>query len=131
MVGDGVDHGAVLLQLHISVFSFERPSMGAWILCGLGSENQDLPGFITIKPSVQKSLVAASQRARAALWLIVRPTDDLLVSKGGRCRSSTTHDLAHQILPTLFVSRRSQLNSTEPLHKTRLGPLQTANDSRL
>jgi hypothetical protein len=55
MVGDGVDHGAALLQLHTGVFSFKRPSMGAWILCGLGSENQDLPGFITIKPSVQKS----------------------------------------------------------------------------
>ncbi len=55
MVGDGVDHGAVLLQLHIGVFSFERPRMGAWILCGIGPENEDLPGFITIKPSVQKS----------------------------------------------------------------------------
>jgi hypothetical protein len=50
MVGDGVDHGAAMLQLHTGVFSFKRPSMGSWILYGLGSENQDLPGFITIKP---------------------------------------------------------------------------------
>ena len=27
-----------------------RPSVGAWVLYGLGTENQDLPGFITIKP---------------------------------------------------------------------------------
>ena len=52
MVGDGVDHGAAMLQLHTGVFSFKRPSMGSWILYGLGTENQDLPGFVTIKPSL-------------------------------------------------------------------------------
>ncbi len=52
MVGDGVDHGAALLQLHTGVFSFKRPSMGSWMLYGLGTENQNLPGFITIKPSL-------------------------------------------------------------------------------
>ena len=50
MVGDGVDHGAAMLQLHTGVFQFKRPSMGSWTLYGLGTENQDLPGFITIKP---------------------------------------------------------------------------------
>src|SRR5262249_48540083 len=29
---------------------FARPSMGAWTLYGLGSENQDLPGFIVLAP---------------------------------------------------------------------------------
>src|SRR4051794_16926353 len=38
MVGDGVDHGAAMLQLHTGVFSFKRPSMGSWILYGLGTE---------------------------------------------------------------------------------------------
>jgi hypothetical protein len=52
LVGDGVDHGAALLQLHTGVFSFRRPSMGSWTLYGLGTENQNLPGFITIKPTL-------------------------------------------------------------------------------
>lgn len=52
MVGDGVDHGAALLQLHTGVFSFKRPSFGSWVLYGLGTENQNLPGFVTIKPSL-------------------------------------------------------------------------------
>ena len=26
--------------------------MGSWVVYGLGSENQNLPGFITIKPSL-------------------------------------------------------------------------------
>jgi len=52
MVGDGVDHGAALLQLHTGMFQFKRPSLGSWVLYGLGTENENLPGFITIKPSL-------------------------------------------------------------------------------
>ena len=52
MVGEGVDHGAAMLQLFTGTFSFARPSMGAWALYGLGTENQNLPGFITIKPTL-------------------------------------------------------------------------------
>ena len=51
MVGEGVDHGAAMLQLFTGTFSFSRPSMGAWTLYGLGTENRNLPGFITIKPT--------------------------------------------------------------------------------
>ena len=51
MVGEGVDHGAAMLQLFTGTFSFSRPSMGSWALYGLGTENQNLPGFISIKPT--------------------------------------------------------------------------------
>ncbi|HIM30950.1 MAG TPA: DUF1501 domain-containing protein [Planctomycetes bacterium] len=44
------NHPQALVQLHTGSFQFVRPSMGAWALYGLGTENQDLPGFITIKP---------------------------------------------------------------------------------
>ncbi len=51
VVGDGVDHGGALLQLHTGSIIFQRPSLGSWILYGLGTENQNLPGFVTIKPN--------------------------------------------------------------------------------
>tara|TARA_R110002049_G_scaffold285698_1_gene466680 strand:+ start:60469 stop:61848 length:1380 start_codon:yes stop_codon:yes gene_type:complete len=44
------NHPQALVQLHTGNFQFVRPSVGAWVLYGLGTENQDLPGFITIKP---------------------------------------------------------------------------------
>jgi hypothetical protein len=44
------NHPQALVQLHTGNFQFVRPSMGAWVLYGLGTENQNLPGFITIKP---------------------------------------------------------------------------------
>ncbi|MCH2129166.1 MAG: DUF1501 domain-containing protein [Pirellulaceae bacterium] len=45
-----VDHGGAILQLHTGSAVFTRPSMGAWVAYGLGSENDNLPGFITISP---------------------------------------------------------------------------------
>ena len=41
-----------LLELHTGSDTFVRPSMGSWITYGLGTENQDLPGFITICPNL-------------------------------------------------------------------------------
>ncbi|MEO6725712.1 MAG: DUF1501 domain-containing protein [Blastocatellia bacterium] len=52
MVGEGVDHGAALLQSFTGTSTFVRPSMGSWVVYGLGTENQNLPGFITIKPAL-------------------------------------------------------------------------------
>jgi hypothetical protein len=45
-------HGSALLELHTGSDTFVRPSMGSWITYGLGSENEDLPGFITICPTL-------------------------------------------------------------------------------
>ena len=45
-----VDHGGAILQLHTGSAVFPRPSVGAWVVYGLGSENQDLPGFVTLSP---------------------------------------------------------------------------------
>jgi hypothetical protein len=50
--GNQVSHGPALLTLHTGDGVFNRPSMGAWVLYGLGTENQDLPGFISLAPSV-------------------------------------------------------------------------------
>jgi hypothetical protein len=45
-------HPEAVIQLHTgaAIASLVRPSMGAWLLYGLGTENQDLPGFVTINP---------------------------------------------------------------------------------
>jgi hypothetical protein len=44
------NHPQSFLMLHTGEFRFTRPSMGAWLMYGLGTENQDLPGFVTINP---------------------------------------------------------------------------------
>ncbi len=49
---EGVAHGPSTLFLHCGSTNFIRPSFGSWVLYGLGSENANLPGFISIAPSV-------------------------------------------------------------------------------
>jgi hypothetical protein len=41
-------HGGAVLEWHTGTDTFIRPSMGAWITYGLGSENQNFPGYVTI-----------------------------------------------------------------------------------
>ncbi len=52
MVGDSVAHGGAVLQLHTGSNTFTRPSMGSWVIYGLGTENQNLPAYLTLKPGL-------------------------------------------------------------------------------
>lgn len=52
MWGSNSRHGAALLELHTGSDTFVRPSMGSWITYGLGTENENLPGFVTICPTL-------------------------------------------------------------------------------
>jgi len=47
------NHPQAFVQLHTGSAQFTRPSMGAWMLYGLGTENENLPGFVTISPPIQ------------------------------------------------------------------------------
>jgi hypothetical protein len=46
-------HPQAVVQLHTGSANaaLTRPSMGSWLLYGLGTDNQDLPGYVTIDPS--------------------------------------------------------------------------------
>ncbi len=50
MVTDTPAHPQASVFAHCGQITFVRPSLGAWTLYGLGTENQDLPGFITMNP---------------------------------------------------------------------------------
>lgn len=50
--GTNEAHGGALLKLHTGSDNLVRPSMGSWISYGLGTENQNLPSFITINPTL-------------------------------------------------------------------------------
>jgi hypothetical protein len=52
MQTDLPNHSQAFLQMHTGVFQFTRPSLGAWTLYGLGTENDNVPGFITLCPPV-------------------------------------------------------------------------------
>ncbi|MFT4549418.1 MAG: hypothetical protein ACI9UA_002026 [Pseudoalteromonas tetraodonis] len=51
---EGVAHGPSSLFLHTGATNLVRPSMGAWVNYGLGTENDSLPGFVTVSPPPTK-----------------------------------------------------------------------------
>ncbi|MEZ6131677.1 MAG: DUF1501 domain-containing protein [Planctomycetaceae bacterium] len=51
MYADTGIHAQSFLQLHTGERLRQRPSLGSWINYGLGTENQNLPGFISLNTS--------------------------------------------------------------------------------
>lgn len=50
--GTNPAHGGALLKLHTGSDQFVRPSMGSWVTYGLGTDNENLPTFVTICPTL-------------------------------------------------------------------------------
>jgi hypothetical protein len=50
MQSKGQSHGQAVCMIHTGADNFVRPSIGSWISYGLGSENADLPAFVSISP---------------------------------------------------------------------------------
>jgi hypothetical protein len=51
MVADSNCHAPAVLQMHTGETIFSRPSLGSWLLYGLGTENRNLPGFVVVSPN--------------------------------------------------------------------------------
>ncbi len=56
------NHGPAKLFMNTGFQAPGRPSMGSWVTYGLGSENQDLPGFVVLQSGPR------GPRAGNALW---------------------------------------------------------------
>jgi Protein of unknown function (DUF1501) len=89
------NHPQAFAQMHTGAFQFRRPSVGAWTLYGLGTENQDLPGFVTISPPANLGgpvnygsafLPAAYQGTR--IGFSNRPVADATIANATNPRSS-------------------------------------------
>jgi len=48
---DVPNHEPALLMMHTGNLQPIRPSMGSWLLYGLGTSNQNLPGYMVLRPS--------------------------------------------------------------------------------
>ena len=50
MHSTGQSHGQAVCMLHTGSDNLPRPSVGAWVSYGLGTENRDLPAFVSLAP---------------------------------------------------------------------------------
>ena len=63
VAAENFNHGPAKCFINTGSTRFGRPSMGSWITYGLGTENQDLPGFITVCPTLSHGGVNAYSSA--------------------------------------------------------------------
>ena len=52
MATEGVAHGPATIFLHTGSTALVRPSIGSWITYGLGTDNENLPGFVSLSPAL-------------------------------------------------------------------------------
>ena len=50
--GTNPAHGGAVMKVHTGSDNFVRPSIGSWVSYGLGTENANLPAFVTICPTL-------------------------------------------------------------------------------
>ncbi len=48
-VADGINHSAGVCQMNSCSILSGRPSLGSWVSYGLGTENENLPGFVVMQ----------------------------------------------------------------------------------
>jgi hypothetical protein len=118
LVADNINHNGACLQMNTGEQAFSRPSMGSWLLYGLGSENQSLPGYIVISP--------AQPAQGAPLWsssFLPAAYQGTLVSD----LKNPITDLKNPLVPT--ARQREQLDVLRRLNELHLR--QRPDDSQL
>ncbi len=118
--GSNEAHGGALLKIHTGSDTFVRPSMGSWLSYGLGSENQNMPSFITMNPSLGHGGV---QNFSAAFLPAIHQATRLTVDTTG---AKISH-LANKNIPDEV--RRRELQLLHEINKDQL--TQTGPDAQL
>src|SRR4051812_14403345 len=110
---EGVEHGPATLFLHCGSTTFVRPSMGSWVLYGLGSQNQNLPGFVSIAPSAGNG--GAGNYGNAFLPAVYQGTP--IGRAGGPASEATIRNLAGALPPK---EQRARFELLRELHAEQL-----------
>lgn len=110
MYADTGIHAQSFLQLHTGERLRTRPSLGSWIAYGLGTENQNLPGFVSLNTS--KSSIYSS----AFLPSIYNGTP--IGVNGEDMSAATIRNVASNHLP--LGARRRQLDFVQSMNRNHL-----------
>lgn len=117
---DNLAHAPACLQLHTGATNLVRPSMGAWSVYGLGTENQNLPGYLTISHPISGDGGSPQHYSSAFLPAITQGTRIELPRDPGTGavlrnlgNESTSADLQRRQLDFVQRMNRSHLAASE------------------
>ena len=114
-------HPGAQTQMHTGTAQFVRPSLGAWTLYGLGTENDSLPGFVALNPPPG----SAQHYGSAFLPAIYGGTNVGRASRGGGAgggRRGGTQESVPDIKNARLSSeqQRTQLDLIQRLNRDKL-----------
>jgi hypothetical protein len=107
-------HPQAFLQLHTGTSQFVRPSLGAWTLYGLGTENRNLPGFVSLNPPTVNG--GAQNYGSAFLPAIYQGTR--IGNEGRPVASARVSNIANPKFGP--EAQRAQLDFVQALNRERL-----------
>lgn len=99
------EHAGAILMMNLGHLQPSRPSMGSWLVYGLGAENQDLPGFVAMSPRAQP-------RCKLANWgnaFLPGAYSGTYVNIGEMKSDRIIRDLKNQHLPRAEQRRQADL----------------------
>jgi len=112
-------HAQASVLMHTGSFQFVRPSFGAWTLYGLGTVNQNLPGFITLNPPSGNG--GAQNYGAGFLPAIYQGTRVGMERTAARGRQAGKEAMPNLSNPSLTAeAQREQLDLVQKLNKARL-----------
>ena len=106
------NHPQAFVKMHTGNSQFVRPSLGAWTLYGLGTENKNLPGFIVLSP--QTGFGGAQNYGSAFLPAIYQATP----IRGSRSGSGQVSNIRNPRLTS--ANQRIQLDLVQSLNQGQL-----------
>ncbi len=104
-------HPQAFLELHTGSSQFVRPSLGAWTTYGLGNENEDLPGFISLSPPSSKG---GAQNYGSSFLPAVYQGTPIDLTRGGGKFVNIAND---RLLP---AGQREQLDFIQTLNQSHI-----------
>lgn len=112
--GTNPAHGGASLKLHTGTDQFVRPSLGSWIVYGLGTENENLPSFVTICPTLAHGGVNNWGAAFLPAWCQGTPIGNASQSSAA---AGVKHIANSRLSPEL---QRRQLNLIQAMNRDHL-----------
>ena len=112
---EGIAHGPATLFLHCGATQFIRPSVGAWVNYGLGTENENLPGFVSISPSSGNG--GPRNFGNAFLPAIYQGT--AMGKAGGAASEAVIRNLANPLMDA--AAQRRQFDLLQAINAEQLG----------
>ena len=116
MYGTQPNHPQAQTLMHTGNFQFARPSLGSWLLYGLGSINKNIPGFISLSP-------ASGATPHFASAFLPTEFQGTAIGKARRGRASASESGQMPNIKNKYISR--------DLQEKRLAFIQSLNKGKL